>query len=86
VSSPHLLPCIFNVSSLLFAFLASVLFSSKFLTIGVEKGKCAFMDCKGVCHHRSYPWSPILKHLKSRYAAEPPFKKCFGGVWKSVNN
>jgi hypothetical protein len=39
-----------------------------------------------VCHHRSYPWGPILKHLKSRYAAELPFEKCFDGVWKPVDN
>jgi len=49
VSSPHPLPCIFIFIALPFPALASVLFSSKFLTIDIEKGKYAFVGCKGVC-------------------------------------
>jgi hypothetical protein len=36
-----------------------------------------------VCHHRR---GPILKQFKYRFAVEPPFKKCFDGVWKPVDN
>jgi hypothetical protein len=37
-----------------------------------------------VCDQRSFPWGPILKQLKSRYAVEPPFKKCFEMVSGSL--